>query len=135
MQGHLLSVARPSLQLAYKDPSLVSAMRHSLSPPVLHLHPLARGPFLEYDDKEERRRQKTDKAEQDRQAERARRKARLQHERKQHAVADAWPPCRLMLRDQRSRTIGHTRLQDRSAQSAELPGTTASPLGCSTSAS
>ncbi|TFK94614.1 hypothetical protein K466DRAFT_560990 [Polyporus arcularius HHB13444] len=53
--------------------------------PVLHLHPLARGPFLEYDDKEERRRQKTDKAEQDRQAERARRKARLQHERKQHA--------------------------------------------------
>ncbi|KAI0702947.1 Dfp1/Him1, central region-domain-containing protein [Cerioporus squamosus] len=53
--------------------------------PVLHLHPMARGPFLEYDDKEERRRQKTEKAEQDRQSERARRKARLLHERKRRA--------------------------------------------------
>ncbi|KAI0745486.1 Dfp1/Him1, central region-domain-containing protein [Earliella scabrosa] len=54
--------------------------------PVLHCHPLARGPFLEYDEREERRRQKTEKAEKERQAERARRKARLvQNERKRRA--------------------------------------------------
>lgn len=51
--------------------------------PVLHCHPLARGPFLEYDEKEERRRQKQERAEEERQAEQARRKARLlQNERK-----------------------------------------------------
>ncbi|RPD63918.1 hypothetical protein L227DRAFT_650888 [Lentinus tigrinus ALCF2SS1-6] len=54
--------------------------------PVLHLHPKARGPFLEYDEKEERRRQKTEKAEQDRQAERARRKARLQQQQRAQQV-------------------------------------------------
>lgn len=54
--------------------------------PVLHCHPRARGPFLEYDDREERRRQKQEKAELDRREERARRKARLvQHERKRRA--------------------------------------------------
>lgn len=54
--------------------------------PVLHCHPLSRGPFLEYDEKEERRRQKMEKAEKDRQAERERRKARLmQNERKRRA--------------------------------------------------
>ncbi|TBU29544.1 Dfp1/Him1, central region-domain-containing protein [Dichomitus squalens] len=54
--------------------------------PVLHCHPHARGPFLEYDEREERRRQKQEKAEHDRREERARRKARLlQHERKRRA--------------------------------------------------
>lgn len=54
--------------------------------PVLYCHPKARGPFLEYDDREERRRQKQEKAELDRREERARRKARLlQHERKRRA--------------------------------------------------
>ncbi|KAI1796461.1 Dfp1/Him1, central region-domain-containing protein [Ganoderma leucocontextum] len=54
--------------------------------PVLYCHPSARGPFLEYDDREERRRQKQEKAEHDRREERAHRKARLvQHERKRRA--------------------------------------------------
>ena len=46
--------------------------------PVLHLHPKARGPFIEYDEREERRRSKVEQAEKDRVEERARRKARLQ---------------------------------------------------------
>ena len=51
--------------------------------PVLYCHPLARGPFLPYDEREERRRQKAERAEKERIEDRARRKARLQqHERK-----------------------------------------------------
>ena len=46
--------------------------------PVLYCHPLSRGPFLPYDEREERRRQKVEKAEKERIEERARRKARLQ---------------------------------------------------------
>ncbi|KAI0371142.1 hypothetical protein BV20DRAFT_965816 [Pilatotrama ljubarskyi] len=58
--------------------------------PVPHCHPLARGPFLEYDEREERRRQKAERAEQERKAEKARRKARLQqHERKRRAQVQA----------------------------------------------
>ncbi|KAI0674990.1 Dfp1/Him1, central region-domain-containing protein [Trametes maxima] len=58
--------------------------------PVLHCHPLSRGPFLEYDEREERRRQKAEKADQERRQEKARRKARLQqHERKRRAQAQA----------------------------------------------
>ncbi|KAI0633400.1 Dfp1/Him1, central region-domain-containing protein [Trametes polyzona] len=58
--------------------------------PVLHCHPLARGPFLEYDEREERRRQKAEKQEQERKQEKARRKARLlHHERKRKAQAQA----------------------------------------------
>ena len=54
--------------------------------PILYCHPNARGPFIEYDEREERRRQKQEKAEHDRREERARRKARLlQHERKRRA--------------------------------------------------
>lgn len=38
-QGQLLSVEQSeSAALAYKDPSMVSAMRHFLSPPALPLH-------------------------------------------------------------------------------------------------
>ena len=55
--------------------------------PVLYCHPLSRGPFLEYDDKEERRRQKVEKAEKERVEERALRKAQLaQRERKRKAM-------------------------------------------------
>ncbi|KAI0655956.1 Dfp1/Him1, central region-domain-containing protein [Cubamyces menziesii] len=58
--------------------------------PVLHCHPLARGPFLEYDEREERRRQKAERAEKERKEEKARRKARLrQNERKRKAQARA----------------------------------------------
>ncbi|KAI0829678.1 Dfp1/Him1, central region-domain-containing protein [Trametes gibbosa] len=58
--------------------------------PVLHCHPLSRGPFLEYDDREERRRQKAERSEQERKEEKARRKARLQQtQRKQRAQAQA----------------------------------------------
>ncbi|KAI0769319.1 Dfp1/Him1, central region-domain-containing protein [Trametes elegans] len=58
--------------------------------PVLHCHPLSRGPFLHYDEREERRRQKTERAEQERKDEKARRKARLhQLERKRRAQIQA----------------------------------------------
>ncbi|OJT10762.1 Hsk1-interacting molecule 1 [Trametes pubescens] len=58
--------------------------------PVPHCHPLSRGPFLRYDEREERRRQKAEKSEQDRKAEKARRKARLQQsERKRRAQMHA----------------------------------------------
>lgn len=45
--------------------------------PVLHCHPKARGPFVEYNDREERRREKAEKQEAEREWERERRKARL----------------------------------------------------------
>ncbi len=45
--------------------------------PVLHCHPRARGPFVEYDEKEEKRREKIDRADHDREVERERRMARL----------------------------------------------------------
>lgn len=48
--------------------------------PVLHCHPRARGPFIEYDEKEERKRQKADRAERDREKERIRRKAQWKEE-------------------------------------------------------
>ena len=81
--------------------------------PVLHCHPRARGPFLEYDDREERRRQKQEKAELDRREERARRKARLvQHERKRRAQE-----VRMRAQQQRQhdlrRTASMTNLQRR----------------------
>ncbi|KAI9067134.1 hypothetical protein FKP32DRAFT_1755413 [Trametes sanguinea] len=51
--------------------------------PVLHCHPRARGPFIEYDEREERRRQKSERSDQERRLEKARRKAQLkQRERK-----------------------------------------------------
>ncbi|KAH9942302.1 Dfp1/Him1, central region-domain-containing protein [Epithele typhae] len=51
--------------------------------PVLHCHPLARGPFLLYDEREERRRVKAERSEKERIEDRARRKLRLQlHKRK-----------------------------------------------------
>ncbi|KAH9855201.1 Dfp1/Him1, central region-domain-containing protein [Lenzites betulinus] len=58
--------------------------------PVLHCHPLSRGPFLQYDDREERRRQKAERSEQERREEKARRKARLQQtQRKRKAQVQA----------------------------------------------
>ncbi|OCH93116.1 hypothetical protein OBBRIDRAFT_772163 [Obba rivulosa] len=48
--------------------------------PVLHCHPRARGPFIEYDEREEKKRQKADRAEHDREKERAKRKAQLKEE-------------------------------------------------------
>ncbi|EMD37478.1 hypothetical protein CERSUDRAFT_105452 [Gelatoporia subvermispora B] len=48
--------------------------------PVLHCHPRARGPFIEYDEKEEKRRQKADRAEHEREKERAKRTAQFKEE-------------------------------------------------------
>ena len=53
--------------------------------PVLHCHPKALGPFVEYNDREERRREKADKLEADREWERERRKAKLLAAKKKHA--------------------------------------------------
>ncbi|KAI8993787.1 Dfp1/Him1, central region-domain-containing protein [Trametes punicea] len=58
--------------------------------PVLHCHPRARGPFFEYDEREERRRQKAERSDKERRLEKARRKAQLkQRERKRRAQAQA----------------------------------------------
>ncbi|CDO76723.1 hypothetical protein BN946_scf184796.g17 [Trametes cinnabarina] len=58
--------------------------------PVLHCHPKARGPFIQYDEREERRRQKAERSDQERRLERARRKAQLkQRERKRRAQLQA----------------------------------------------
>ncbi|OBZ68327.1 Hsk1-interacting molecule 1, partial [Grifola frondosa] len=48
--------------------------------PVLYCHPLARGPFIEYDEVEERRRDKAERAEKEREAELRRRKAKLRQQ-------------------------------------------------------
>ncbi|KAL6310492.1 Dfp1/Him1, central region-domain-containing protein [Sparassis latifolia] len=48
--------------------------------PILYCHPKARGPFIPFDEREDRRRQKADRAEREREHERARRKARLQRQ-------------------------------------------------------
>lgn len=54
--------------------------------PVLHCHPLARGPFVEYDEREERRRQKADKADREREYDRQRRRSRFKdYQRRQQA--------------------------------------------------
>lgn len=58
--------------------------------PVLHCHPLARGPFVPYDEKEERRREKQDRAEKEREQELRRRKLRLMdYERRRRAELEA----------------------------------------------
>lgn len=48
--------------------------------PVLHCHPRARGPFIEYNEREERRREKMDQADQEREEELVRRKAEVREE-------------------------------------------------------
>ncbi|EKM54344.1 uncharacterized protein PHACADRAFT_258137 [Phanerochaete carnosa HHB-10118-sp] len=48
--------------------------------PVLHCHPRARGPFIEYNEREERRREKMDQADKEREEELARRKAEVREE-------------------------------------------------------
>ncbi|KAL4248458.1 DNA Replication Regulatory Kinase Subunit [Abortiporus biennis] len=45
--------------------------------PILYCHPDARGPFVEYDEKERRRKEKAEMADKEREEERMRRKARL----------------------------------------------------------
>lgn len=58
--------------------------------PVLHLHPLARGPFTPYDEKEARRREKQEHAEHEREQELRRRKLRiLDFERRRKAELEA----------------------------------------------
>lgn len=58
--------------------------------PVLHCHPLARGPFIEYNEREERRRKKADAADQEREEELARRKAEVrEQERRRRAKLQA----------------------------------------------
>lgn len=58
--------------------------------PVLYCHPLARGPFMPYDEREERRRERADRIDREREQERARRKARLrEEERRRQAQAQA----------------------------------------------
>ena len=58
--------------------------------PVLHCDPRARGPFLPYDEKEERRVEKAEQAEHDRERDLARRKAKLrEQERRRRAQLDA----------------------------------------------
>ena len=55
-----------------------------------HCHPLARGPLVPYDEKEERRRERADRMDREREQERARRKARLkEEERRRQAQAIA----------------------------------------------
>ncbi|KZT11084.1 uncharacterized protein LAESUDRAFT_741371 [Laetiporus sulphureus 93-53] len=49
--------------------------------PVLYCHPKSRGPFLPYDEDEERRREKADRQDMERTNDRAQRKAKLQEER------------------------------------------------------
>ncbi|KZT63759.1 hypothetical protein DAEQUDRAFT_679798 [Daedalea quercina L-15889] len=58
--------------------------------PVLYCHPLARGPFVPYDEREERRRERADRMDKEREQERAQRKARLrEEERRRQAQAMA----------------------------------------------
>ncbi|TFY64667.1 hypothetical protein EVJ58_g2471 [Rhodofomes roseus] len=58
--------------------------------PVLYCHPLARGPFVPYDEREERRRERADRMDKEKEQERARRKARLrEEERRRQAQAMA----------------------------------------------
>ena len=53
--------------------------------PVAHCHPLARGPFLEYNDKEERKRAKVDRLEKESAEQRAATVKRVQERAAQHA--------------------------------------------------
>lgn len=48
--------------------------------PILYCHPRARGPFLEYNEREERRREKADEADKEREEELAQRKAQIREE-------------------------------------------------------
>ena len=58
--------------------------------PILYCHPRARGPFLEYNEREERRREKVDQADKDREEELAKRKAQLrEQERRRRAKLHA----------------------------------------------
>ncbi|KAI0342039.1 hypothetical protein BDW22DRAFT_1484911 [Trametopsis cervina] len=56
--------------------------------PVLHCHPLARGPFVEYDEKENRRRERAERAEQEREEDLARRKAKLREQEKRRRAQE-----------------------------------------------
>ena len=58
--------------------------------PILHLHPRARNPFVEYNEREERRCQKVEQADRDREAELARRKVQVrEQERRRRAKLQA----------------------------------------------
>ncbi|KIP06599.1 hypothetical protein PHLGIDRAFT_35864 [Phlebiopsis gigantea 11061_1 CR5-6] len=62
--------------------------------PVLHCHPHARGPFIEYNEREERRRQRADQADKEREEEVVRRKAEIREQERRrraqlHAQAQA----------------------------------------------
>lgn len=58
--------------------------------PVLYCHPRARGPFIEYNEREERRREKMDQADKEREEEMARRKAEVrEQERRRRAKLQA----------------------------------------------
>lgn len=58
--------------------------------PVLHCHPKARGPFIEYDEREARRAAKLEKQDKEREEERRRRKAKLrERERRRRAHEEA----------------------------------------------
>lgn len=55
--------------------------------PVLHCHPQARGPFLEFDDKEKKRWEKSQKAETEKEREQVQKAKRMQEEMKRKAQA------------------------------------------------
>lgn len=66
-----------------------------MSRPVLYCHPLARGPFVEYDEREEMRRERADKVDKEREWDRQKRKEKLieyqrrvQHEARGHRPID-----------------------------------------------
>lgn len=57
--------------------------------PVLYCHPLARGPFVEYDDKEEKRRVKAEKIEKEKEEDRKKQWKLREQERKRRALLEA----------------------------------------------
>ncbi|KAJ3556174.1 hypothetical protein NM688_g2173 [Phlebia brevispora] len=64
--------------------------KDKVSYPVLYCHPLSRGPFVAYDEKEERRREKQERAEKEREQELRKRKLRiLDFERRKKAELEA----------------------------------------------
>lgn len=80
MQQELATIAALEYTIARgRDGSVKNAW------PVLHCHPRARGPFIEYDEREKKRWEKTQRAETEKQDERERKKAKMQEEIKRRA--------------------------------------------------
>lgn len=86
--------------------------------PVLYCHPLARGPFVEYDEREEKRRVKAEKVEKEKEEDRKKRWRLREQERKRKAQLDAKRSVDL----RRSASMHNLQLQRRATCPAGLQG-------------